>query len=116
MEKLRAFIREQCQQRRLSARRLSVEAGLSPSMVYVILHKDHQPTMYTLNHLADYLGVERVYLWQLAGLLDDMDFDPEASFNDPRLKYHFAQVDNWPIEGRNLVISFIETLSAFFSK
>jgi len=33
--------------------------------------------------VADYLGVKRQYLWQLAGLLEDMNYDEGKEFNDP---------------------------------
>jgi len=63
-----------------------------------------------LNALADYLGLKREYLWQLAGLLEDMDYSTGTTFSDPQVKYHFAQVDKLPQEKRNVILSVIETL------
>jgi hypothetical protein len=41
-------------------------AGLSPATVHGIINRKYQPSLYSLNRLADYLGVRREYLWQLA--------------------------------------------------
>jgi len=41
-------------------------AGLSPATVHGIINRKYQLTLYSLNRLADYLGVRREYLWQLA--------------------------------------------------
>ncbi|GAJ19800.1 unnamed protein product, partial [marine sediment metagenome] len=75
--------------------------------VHNIIKRKYQPTLFSLNRLADYLGVKRVYLWQLAGLLEDMDYEPETIFGDPRLRFHFAQVDKLPEAARGLIISII---------
>ena len=107
------FIHQQCKQRGLSLRRLSINSGLSPATVHNILKREYQPTLFSLNRLADYLGVRRPYLWQMAGLLEDMDYDDETSFSDPQLKYHFTRVDKLPIAGRKLVISLIEAVIIF---
>jgi len=63
--------------------------------------------VYRIKLWADYLGVKRQYLWQLAGLLDDMDYDAETKFGAPQLRFHFAQADKLPEAARNLVISII---------
>jgi len=107
------FLGKQCQQRGLSLRSLSVNSGLSPGTVYNIIHRKYQPTLFSLNRLADYLGVKREYLWQMAGLLEDMDYGPEIDFSDARLKFHFARVDKLPNAARNLIISLIEAVIVF---
>jgi len=106
-EEIGEFLIQQCQEKGLSLRRLSVSSGLSPGTVHNIIKREYQPTLFSLNRLADYLNVKREYLWQLAGLLEDMDYGSETNFSDPRLKFHFARVDNLPEETRNLIISVI---------
>ena len=96
-------------------RSLSIESGLSPGTVHNILKRKYQPTLFTLNRLADFLGVQRPYLWQLAGLLEDMDFDAEA-IEDPQLKFHFTRVAKLPAPARSLVISLIEAVIIFLEK
>lgn len=107
------FLRRCCKERGLSLRGLSINAGLSPGTVHNILTRQYQPTVFTLNRLADYLGVKRQYLWQLAGLLDDMDYGKEIEFHDPRLKFHFAQIDKLPEPARNMVIDILKSLTTF---
>lgn len=107
------FLEEQRELRGLTTRSLSVNAGLSPGTVHNITHRKYQPSLFSLNRLADYLGVKREYLWQMAGLLTDMDYGSETNFSDPRLNFHFAQVDKMPREARNMVIDFIQSMSAF---
>lgn len=113
-EKLSDFLREQCKERKLSLRRLSIEAGLSPGTVHNIIKREYQPTLFSLNHLADFLNVKREYLWQLAGLLEDMDYDAETTFADPQLRFHLAQVDKLPRATRRMVISLIEAVETFY--
>jgi len=108
------FLREQCKERRLSLRSLSINSGLSPGTVHNIIQRKYQPTLFSLNRLADYLGVKREYLWQLSGLLDDMDYETETEFSDARLKFHFARVDKLPKGVRDLVIGLIEAVIVFF--
>lgn len=108
------FLREQCQRRGLSVRRLSVKSGLSPGTVHNIVTRKYQPTLFSLNRLADYLGVKREYLWQLAGLLDGVDYNPQTTLGDPELRFQFAQVDKLPKAARDLVIGLIQTAIAFF--
>jgi lambda repressor-like predicted transcriptional regulator len=110
--KLREFLLEECRKRGLSLRRLSINAGLSPATVHNILKRQYQPTLFSLNRLADYLGVKREYLWQLAGLLEDMDYT-DTTFSDPELRFHFARADKLPRAARKLIISLIEAIIIF---
>ena len=111
--KLGDFLREQCKQRGLSLRGLSIKAGLSPATVHSIINRQYQPTLFSLNRLADYLGVQRHYLWQLAGLLEDMDYEEKTPFGAPQLRFHFARADKLPKAARNLVIGIIEAIIVF---
>ena len=104
---------QQCKERGLSLRSLSINSGLSPGTVHSIIKREYEPTLFSLNRLADYLGVKRQYLWQLAGLLKDMDYDPETKFGDPRLRFHFAQADKLPEPARNLIISIVAAIIAY---
>lgn len=108
------FLLEQCKQKGLSLRRLSIRSGLSPATVHSIINRKYQPTVFSLNRLADYLDVKREYLWQMAGLLEDMDYG-ETTFGDPRLRFHLARLDKLPPAARNLTISIIEALLVHFS-
>ncbi|MBA7477681.1 hypothetical protein ES707_13095 [subsurface metagenome] len=112
---LEDFLLERCKQRGLSLRGLSIKAGLSPATVHSIINRPYQPTLFSLNRLADYLGVKREYLWQLAGLLEDMDYD-ETTFGDPQLRFHFTQVDKLPKAARTLIINIIEAVLIFFER
>ena len=109
-KELTDFLRQQCKERRLSLRALSINSGLSPGTVHNIIKRQYQPTLFSLNRLADYLGVKRQYLWQLAGLLEDMDWDAETTFGDPRLRFHFAQADKLPDPARNLIVDIIKAI------
>ncbi len=108
------FLLQRCKELRLSLRSLSMNAGLSPSTVHGIINRKYQPTIFSLNRLADYLRVKRQYLWQLAGLLEDMDYDAKTTFGDPQLKFHFAQADKLPEPARNLIISIVAAIIIFF--
>ncbi len=112
---LNDFLREQCQRRGLSLRSLSLKSGLSPGTVHSIIQRKYQPTLFSLNRLADFLGVRREYLWQLAGLLEDVDYDATTTFGDPQLRFHFTQVDRMPKAARSLVISLIEAVITFIN-
>ena len=112
-KELSDFLVEQCRERKISLRKLSVSSGLSPGTVHNIIKREYQTTLFSLNRLADYLGVKREYLWQLAGLLEDMDYGSETNFNDPRLKFHFARVDKLPEPARNLIISIVAAIIAY---
>lgn len=88
-----------------------MDSGLSPATVHGIISRQYQPTLFTLNRLADHLGVRREYLWHLAGLLDDMDYDDENSFDgDPKLRFYFAQAGKLPEATRNLIIRIIQAV------
>ena len=110
------FLLEQCKKRGLSLRSLSINSGLSAGTVHSIIKRNYQPTLFSLNRLADYLGVKRQYLWQLAGLLEDMDYDAKTTFSDPQLRFHFARVDKLPRAARNLIISLIEGVIIFLER
>ncbi len=112
-KELNDFLREQCRQKGLSLRSLSLKSGLSPGTVHNIIQRKYQPTLFSLNRLADYLGVRREYVWQLAGLLEDMDYDPKTTFGDPQLRFHFSRVDKLPKAARNLIIGLIESVIIF---
>lgn len=111
-QKLIDFLQLQCQQRGLSWRRLSLNSGLSAGTVHNIIKREYHPTLFSLNGLADYLGVKRAYLWQLAGHLEDMDYETEVEFSDPRMRFHMARVDKLPQPARNLIIGIIAALIA----
>ena len=109
-KELSEFLTQQCEERGLSFRSLSVNAGLSSGTVHNIVRRKYRPNISSLNALADYLGVKREYLWQMAGLLEDMDYSTETTFSDPQVRFHFAQVDKLPKEKRNVILSVIEAL------
>ena len=104
------FLKQQCKQKRLSLRGLSIAAGLSPATVHNVINRQYQPTIFTLNRLADFLGVKREYLWQLAGLVEDMDYGNDAEISDPRLKFEFARADKLPETARNLIVAVVKTI------
>ena len=106
------FLFQMCKERGLSVRSLSINAGLSPATVHNIIKRKYEPTLFTLNRLADYLGVKRQYLWQLAGLIKDNDYDTENKFDDPRLGFHFSRADKLPKRVRNLIIGVIAAIIA----
>ncbi len=110
------FLLEQCKERGLSLRSLSINSDLSAGTVHSIIKRNYQATLFSLNRLADYLGVKRQYLWQLAGLLEDMDYDAKTTFGDPQLRFHFARVDKLPRAARNLIISLIEAAIIFLDR
>lgn len=112
-EELANFLVEQCRQRGLSLRSLSIKSGLSPATVHNIIKRQYQPTLFSLNRLADCLGVKRQYLWQLAGLLEDMDYDEGRALTDPQLRFHLARVDKLPGAARRLIINIIESVIVF---
>ena len=115
-KELTDFLLQQCKERGLSLRSLSINSGLSAGTVHSIIKRQYQPTLYSLNRLADYLGVKREYLWQLAGLLEDMDYGGKTTLGDPRLRFHFARVDKLPEAARNLVISIIGAVIIFLER
>jgi len=109
-KELSEFLTQYCKERKLSLRSLSVNAGLSPGTVHNIVSGKYRPNVSSLNLLADYIGVKREYLWQLAGILEDMDYSTETTFSDPQVRFHFAQVDKLPKAKRNVILSVIEAL------
>jgi transcriptional regulator with XRE-family HTH domain len=115
-KKLDNFLREQCDIKKLTLRGLSIKAGLSAGTVHNLMKRDYQPTLFTLNRLADFLGVQRPYLWQLAGLLEDMDYNAATAIEDPQLKFHFSRVAKLSAEARSLVISLIQAVIIFLEK
>ena len=104
------FLSAQCKEKNLSLRSLSIKSGLSPATVHNIIKRKYQPTLFSLNRLADYLGVSRTYLWQLAGLLDGTDSDNYTDLDGPRLDYQFSEIAKLPTPARNLVISTVEAM------
>ena len=106
------FLVEYCNQRGISLRRLSMKSGLSPATVHNVIKRHYQPTLFSLNRLADYIGVKRQYLWQLAGLLKDMDYDEGRALTDPQLRFHLTQVDKLPEAARSLIISIVKSVIA----
>jgi len=110
------FLVEQCSQRGISLRSLSIKSGLSPGTVHNIIKRKYQPTLFSLNRLADYLGVKRQYLWQLAGLLEDMDYDDRTALADRQLRFYFTQADRLPKADRNLIISLIEAVITYLER
>ena len=109
-KQLQDFLRQQCKERRLTLRGMSLAAGLSPGTLHNVINRQYQPTVFTLNRLADLLGVKRQYLWQLAGLLEDMDYGEETKISDPRLKYEFARADKLPEQARNLIVAVLKAI------
>ena len=81
-KELNDFLQEQCRQRGISLRSLSLKSGLSPGTVHSIIKRKYQPTLFSLNRLADFFGVRREYLWKLAGLFEDIDYDAKTTFSD----------------------------------
>jgi transcriptional regulator with XRE-family HTH domain len=114
-EELANFLLQQCRDRRLSLRALSMKAGLSPATVHCIINRTCQPSLSSLNRLADYLEVKREYLWQLAGLVEDTDYST-TKFSDPQLRFHFDRVDKLPKAARNQVISVVDKLILFLEE
>ncbi|HUV55796.1 MAG TPA: helix-turn-helix transcriptional regulator [Dehalococcoidales bacterium] len=109
-KQLEDFLRQQCKERRLTIRGMSLAAGLSPGTLHNVINRQYQPTVFTLNRLADFLGVKREYMWQLAGLLEDMDYGEEAEISDPRLKFEFSRADKLPESARNLIVGVLKAL------
>lgn len=104
------FLKQQCKEKGLSLRGLSVAAGLSPGTLHNVINRSYQPTLFSLNRIADYLGVKREYLWQLAGLLEDMDYSDETEISDPRLKFEFSRADKLPEPSRNLIVAVLKAI------
>jgi len=107
------FLLQKCKDLGLSLRRLSINAELSPGTVHSIINREYEPSLFSLNRLADYLGVERQYLWQLAGLLEGRDYAVKK-FGDPRMMFHFTRADKLPEPVRDLIISIIAAITTYF--
>jgi CheY-like chemotaxis protein/lambda repressor-like predicted transcriptional regulator len=59
---------ERKQGKKYSARRLSIEAGLSPNTLYQLLnHPEVKPNPETCQKLADFFGVEPLWVLEIAG-------------------------------------------------
>jgi len=112
-EELGTFVRQVCKERGLSLRGLSVAAGLSPGTIHNLINREYQPSIFTLNQVADYLGIKRQYLWKLAGLLTDMDYEDEVRLIDPQLHFIFKQADKLPEAAKNLVINIMKSLLSY---
>jgi len=106
------FLVEACKSKGLSLRRLSLESGLSPGTVYSIINRKYQPTLYSLNRLADYLGAKREYLWQLAGLIEDFDVVP----GDTRLKSQLTRAQELPEDARDLLSGVTEQILKHYER
>jgi len=83
----------------------------SPGTVHSLINREYEPSLYTLNKLADYLVVKRQYLWKLAGLLEDKDYDTEAKFDDPRMVYYYEKINNLPESARELIIRIVAVIN-----
>lgn len=108
-EMLADFLKSKCKEMGLSLRALSVKAGLSPSTLRNIINRNYEPTIFTLNRLADFLGVKRQYIWYLAGLLEDMDYSTDE-ISDPLLRHQFIEADALTETDRILVVNVLKSL------
>ena len=113
---LTAFLIEYCRQKRLSLRALSINAGLSPGTVHNIIHRKYRPSVYSLNRLADYLGVEREYMWQIAGFINNTGDSPSDDCVDRRLESYSIRFNNLTQSGRDTVINVIGSLIDFLEQ
>jgi len=104
-----------CKEKGLSFRRLSVKAGLSAGTVHSIVHREYEPSLYSLNRLADYMGVKRQYLWKLAGLLKEEDLDDTSNNADPRMSYYFEKFATLPKPARELVTHLIGDIIDYYN-
>jgi lambda repressor-like predicted transcriptional regulator len=107
---LSEFLAEQCAKLKISFRGLSIKAGLSPGTVHNIVSGKFKPNVKSLNALADFLGLKREYIWQKAGLLEDMDYSDDSTFNDPKVRFQYALVDKLPLKKRKIVLDVLEAL------
>ena len=106
-KRLAEYITKVCREKKLSLRSLSVNAGLSPGTVHSIIHRDYEPSLYSLNQLADFLGVKRQYLWYVAGLLEEDEVEAQSLASDPRLHYYCEKLSRMPDKTRDLVIGIV---------
>lgn len=114
--KLTEFLLEYCKQKRLSLRSLSINAGLSPGAVHNIIHRRYKPSLSSLNRIADYLGVQREYLWQLAGFINNQDDSSRDAFADQRLVSFSMRFNKLSQSDRDTVINVVGSLIAFLEE
>ena len=114
--KLGDYLRKACKKRGLSQRALSINSGLSPGTVHNIIHNKYQPTLLSLNCIADYLKVDRTYIWKLAGLINDLGNSLDPTAYDPALKSHLERICELPEEAREQIFNVCDTLLSFFEK
>jgi len=88
-------------------RSLSINAGLSAGTVHSIIYREYEPSLYSLNQLADYLGVKRQFLWKLAGLIEEKDLEDEDKKSDPRMDYYCEKLTTLPEPTRELIINIV---------
>jgi len=106
-KELQDYLQQQAKSKGLSLRSLSIKAGLSASTVSNIVNRQYQPTLFSLNRLADFLGVQRQYLWQKAGLLEDNDVESEY---EAQLKYELNRIKNLSNLGRNVALDMLRSI------
>jgi transcriptional regulator with XRE-family HTH domain len=104
------FLLKTCKEQGSSLRSLSKNAGLSPGTVHAIINRENEPSLRSLNQLADYLGVKRQYLWKLAGLLDDNDLDDKSNYCDPRMSYYCDKINSLPESTREVIINVMAVM------
>ena len=104
-----------CKEKGISIRSLSVNSGLSPGTVHSIIYRQYEPSLYSLNQLADYLGVKRQFLWKLAGLIEDKDMDDTDKQGDPRMNYYCDKISTLPEPARELIIRVIGDMVNYHS-
>jgi lambda repressor-like predicted transcriptional regulator len=104
------FLRKECRKRGLSLRRLSLNSGLSPGTVHNILQRKYQPTLSSLNCIADYLGLDRAFLWGLAGLIQNGHRPAEVLLDDPRVRLHLARLDKLPDETKDKIFDICDVM------
>lgn len=114
-KRLADYIFKTCKEKKLSLRSLSVKANLSPGTVHSIIHRDYEPSLYSLNQLADFLGVKRQYMWYMAGLLEEEDMEKELLGSDPRMHYYCEKVARLPEKTRELVLGIVADLVNYHS-
>ena len=114
--KLGDYLRKECQKRGLSQRALSINSGLSPGTVHNIIQVKYQPTLVSINCIADYLKVDRAYLWKLAGLIDDSEDLTDPGSCDPALKSHIERISRLPEDAREQMFNVCDTMFRFFEK
>ncbi len=71
---------ERKQGKKFSTRRLSIEAGLSPNTLYQLLnHPEVKPSPETCHKLADFFGVEPLFVLEIAGYVPAKEVSETAS-------------------------------------